>query len=149
MIVFLWLQTYGAAQSLQAFTGLWQNPYMTACMSLKANQLYATLVAVAPDKTGKIPKACQYGVCKGQPFVGMSIYKNMVWQVRKQRWEGHIMAAGWNGQWLSSYVYWQDEQHQHIRTVSYWGIFRGTLDWVPVAKENIDPTWRNTLCSNA
>ena len=115
--------------------GVWaDNKYMHLDVSINDNQLFGKIVKLFPDKKGNVVKQCKRGTCKGENLLGLSVFKQYVYNQKKKRWEGRFLAAGWNGKWYRTYV-WGSSDGLLLYTKTYVGIFSRTQKWFKVSAE--------------
>ena len=110
-----------------AVVGIWHGMLSDMQISLKKDSLDATIIKIYPQKNGEIQNYCTKGSCKDQPLVGMSVFKNFRWNKKKQRWEGEMLASGWNGKWYKTYL--GITSKGQLKTTFSLGIFSYSFLW--------------------
>lgn len=118
------------ANTKHTVLGTWKSEPMILQISQKNQQLSASVKKVFSLKDGNVPDTCERGSCKGKKFTTLEIFKDFRWNEKKKRWEGKMLAAGWNGKWYTTHIWTTNSNHMISR--SYIGFFFHSLHWTRI-----------------
>ena len=127
-----WLASAAVSHSLsyQGVLGKWQSEFAHISIKKNADTLSATIIHVPSSHKKAALTHCTRGTCAGKALINLDVFRHFTWNASKERWEGEMLAAGWNGKWYKTHM-WISEPNV-LMTRSYIGLLFSTSSWIKI-----------------